>query len=198
MDYFGAPFQDFLQPRSNIIRVENAVIEEVNVETCESGYILISYTVPRPNSGNQNEQIRLNVSRYTIILSQYGAPLSLCNLDVGMRVNAEFSAAVTSSIPPQSSAYSIIVIRDESNTMVTTDRVVSNDAVNGVLTTGNPFDLSEQISFIISDDTIINGRNGNRIPLGQVKPGQMVMVEHANFQTMSIPPQSPAYRVKVI
>lgn len=198
MDYFGAPFQDFLQPSSNIIRVENAVIEEVNVETCESGYILISYTVPRPNSGNQNEQIRLNVSRYTIIISQYGAPLSLCNLDVGMRVNAEFSAAVTSSIPPQSSAYSIIVIRDESNTMVTTDRVVSNDAVNGVLTTGNPFDLSEQISFIISDDTIIIGRNGNRIPLGQVKPGQMVIVEHADFQTMSIPPQSPAYRVKVI
>ncbi len=25
--------------------------------------------------------------------------------------------------------------------------------------------------------------------LGQVKPGQIVMVEHANFQTMSIPPQ---------
>ncbi|SHL52581.1 hypothetical protein SAMN02745136_05079 [Anaerocolumna jejuensis DSM 15929] len=198
MDYFGAPFQDFLQPSSNIIRVENAVIEEVNVETCETGYILISYTVPLPNSGNQNEQIRLNVSRYTIIISQYGAPLSLCNLEVGMRVNAEFSAAVTSSIPPQSSAYSIIVIRDESNTMVTTDRVVSNDAVNGVLTTGNPFDLSEQISFIISDDTIIIGRNGNRIPLGQVKPGQMVIVEHADFQTMSIPPQSPAYRVKVI
>lgn len=198
MDYLGAPFQDFLQSGRNIIQVENAVIEEVNVETCESGYILISYTVPRPNIRNQNEQIRLNVSNYTIIISQYGEPLSLCNLDVGMRVNAEFSAAVTASIPPQSSAYRIIVIRGELNTTVTTDRVVSNDAVNGVLTTGNPFDLSEQISFIISDNTIIIGRYGNRIPLGQVNPGQMVMVEHANFQTASIPPQSPAYRVKVL
>ena len=198
MDYLGAPFQDFLQSGRNIIQVENAVIEEVNVETCESGYILISYTVPRPNIRNQNEQIRLNVSNYTIIISQYGEPLSLCNLDVGIRVNAEFSAAVTASIPPQSSAYRIIVIRGESNTTVTTDRVVSNDAVNGVLTTGNPFDLSEQISFIISDNTIIIGRYGNRIPLGQVNPGQMVMVEHANFQTASIPPQSPAYRVKVL
>jgi hypothetical protein len=198
MDHFEATFHDFIQPRSNIIRVENAVIEEVNVETCESGYILISYTLPRPNIRNQNEQIRLNVSKYTIIISQYGEPLSLCNLGVGMRVNAEFSAAVTSSIPPQSSAYRIIVIRSESNTTVTTDRVVSNDAVNGVLTTGNPFDLSEQISFIISDNTMIIGRNGYRIPLGQIKPGQMVMVEHANFQTMSIPPQSPAYRVKAL
>lgn len=65
--------------------------------------------------------IRLNVSQYTIIISQYGESLSLFNLDVGMRVNAEFSAAVTSSIPPQSSAYSIIVLRGESDTMVTTD-----------------------------------------------------------------------------
>jgi hypothetical protein len=198
MDNFGSPFHNFIQPRSNVIRVENAVIEEVNVETCESGFILISYTAPRPNIRNQNEQIRLNVSKYTIIISQYGKPLSLCNLDVGMRINAEFAAAVTSSIPPQSSAYRIIVIRGESNTIVTTDRVVSVDAVNGVLTTGNQFDLSEQISFIISDSTAIFGRNGNRIPLGQVKPGQMVMVEHANFQTRSIPPQSPAYRVKVL
>lgn len=198
MDHIGAPFHDFIHPRNNIIRVENAVIEEVNVETCESGYILISYTAPRPNIRNQNEQIRLNVSNFTIIMSQYGEPLSLCNLDVGMRVNAEFSAAVTRSIPPQSSAYRIIVIRGESNTTITTDRVVSVDAVNGVLTAGNQFDLSEQISFIISDNTNIIGRNGNRIPLGQVKPGQMVMVEHANFQTRSIPPQSPAYRVKVL
>ncbi len=198
MDYLGTPFQDFIQPGRNTIRVENAVIEEVNINTCESGYILISYTIPRRNIRNQNEQIRLNVSQYTIIISQYGESLSLCNLDVGMRVNAEFSAAVTSSIPPQSSAYSIIVLRGESDTMVTTDRVVSNDAVNGILTTGNPFVLSEQISFIISEDTIIIGRNGNRIPLGQVKPGQMVIVEHAAFQTRSIPPQSPAYRVKVI
>jgi hypothetical protein len=198
MEDFGAPFHDFIQPRNNIIQVENAVIEEVYVETCVSGYILISYTPPGQNNRNQNEQIRLNVSKYTIIESQYGETLSLCNLDVGLRVNAEFSAAVTRSIPPQSSAYRIIVIIGESNTTVTIDRVVSVDAVNGFLTTGNPFDLSEQISFNISDNTIIIGRSGNRIPLGQVKPGQMVMVEHANFQTMSIPPQSPAYRVKVL
>lgn len=196
MKYFIAPFHDFMQPRNNIIQVENAVIEEVYVETCESGYILISYTPPRQNNRNQNEQIRLNVSKYTIIKSQYGEPLSLCDLDVGLRVNAEFSVAVTSSIPPQSSAYRIIVIIGESNTTVTIDRVVSVDAVNGVLTTGNSFDISEQISFIISDNTFILDRNGNRIPLGQVKPGQMVLVEHANFQTMSIPPQSPAYLVQ--
>lgn len=198
MDHFEAPFHDFMQPSNNMIQVENAVIEEVNIETCESGYILISYTPPGPYNRNQNEQIRLNVSQYTIIRSEYGESLSLCNLDVGMRINAEFSAAVTRSIPPQSSAYRLIVIIGESNTTVTIDRVVSVDAVYGVLTTGNPFDLAEQISFTISDNTIIIGRNGTRIPLGQVKPGQMVLVEHANFQTMSIPPQSPAYRVKVL
>ena len=198
MDHFGAPHHDFMHPRNNMIRVENAVIEEVNVDTCETGYILIAYNAPRPNNRNHDERIRLNISRYTIIMGEYGEPLTLCNLDVGMRVNAEFSAAVTSSIPPQSSASRIIVIRGESVTEVTTDRVVSVDAVNGVLTAGNPFDLSEQISFIISDNTMIIGRNGHRITLGQVKPGQMVMVEHANFQTMSIPPQSPAYRVKVL
>lgn len=110
MEQYGTSFQEFSQSGSNLIQVENAVIDEVYYKTCESGYILITYTVPLPDNSSQREQIRLNISQYTLIISQYGEPQNLCDLDVSMHINAVFSAAVTRSIPPQSSAYSITVL----------------------------------------------------------------------------------------
>ncbi|NLP33663.1 MAG: hypothetical protein GX359_00485, partial [Clostridiales bacterium] len=41
-------------------------------------------------------------------------------------------------------------------------------------------------------------QNNNTIPLEAIQPGQLVRVEHAIFQTLSIPPQSPAYLVQVL
>lgn len=182
----------------SILRVENALIEEVVTQDYGTGYILISYEEVDEKNQIYLNQIRLNVGRNTIIIDENGEFLNLYDLNMRMRIDAEFSSAMTRSIPPQSNAYRIIVLNEETSFNVTTDRVVGIDANNGFLLTGNPHDMYDQIIFTISDQTIILDNNDKPIPLESIQPGQLVRVEHAIFQTLSIPPQSPAYQIQII
>ena len=182
----------------NIIHVENAVIEEVATDTGTTGYLLISFGVSDENNMIYMQEIRLNVGNRTIIIDEVGRQLNLYDLSNGMRIDADISAAMTRSIPPQSHAYRIVVLQEEASVNTTIDRVVSVDLNNGFLLTGNPYDMYDQMIFTISNDTVILDQDKNSIPLEAIQPGQMVRVEHAMFQTLSIPPQSPAYRVQVL
>lgn len=179
------------------LHVENAYIEEVYAENKRNGYVIISYDRYDQNNMIYQDLLRLNIGRRTIIANQSGAYLSLSDLKTGMRIDADFSAAMTRSIPPQSTAYRIIV-HEEANVNITTDRVVAVDMNNGFITTGNPYDMYDQMIFTVSDSTILLDQNKNQITLEAITPGQLIRVEHANFQTMSIPPQSPAYLVEVL
>lgn len=133
-----------------------------------------------------------------MIIDENGISFNLYDLNKGMRVDADFSTIMTRSIPPQSNAFLIVVLQDETSLNITTDRVVSVDVENGFLLTGNPYDIYDQMNFNISDETVFLDRNGENISFEDIQPGQMVRVEHAMFQTLSIPPQSPAYRVQVL
>ena len=181
-----------------IIQVENALIEEVNADTERTGFILISYGVNDENDRIYMQEVRLNVGTRTIITNENGMRLNMYDLTAGMRIAADFSAAMTRSIPPQSNAYRIVVLQEETPVSITTDRVVSVDLNTNFLITGNPYDFYDQMIFTISDQTVILDQNNNPLPLGAIQPGQLVRVEHAIFQTLSIPPQSPAYLVQVL
>lgn len=190
--------QDMLSLGDTIIHVENAFIEEVVANTEKSGYILISFGVSDENNMTYMQVVRLNVGNNTLIMDEDGIPLNLYNLEKGMLIDADFSSVMTRSIPPQSNAYRIVVLHEEVSVNITTDRVVSVDVTNSFLLTGNPYDMYDQMVFNISNETVILDQNNNTIPLEAIQPGQLVQVEHAIFQTLSIPPQSPAYRVKVL
>ena len=181
----------------SIIHVDSAIIEEVDVNTAGTGYLLISIGESDENNIIYMQEIRLNIGDNTIIIDENGMELNLYDLNEGMRVDADFSSAMTRSIPPQSSAYRIVVLEEEDSVEFTTDRVVNVDPSNGFLLTGNPYDMYDQMIFTISYQTVILDQDNDTIPLEDVQPGQLVRVEHAIFQTLSIPPQSPAYRVQV-
>ncbi len=95
---------------NDILRVENALIEEVFTESSTTGHVLISYEVADQNNLTGVNQVSLNVGRNTIIINENGDNLSLNDLSEGMRIDAEFSAAMTRSIPPQSPAYLVQVL----------------------------------------------------------------------------------------
>lgn len=198
MDRTSSAPQDMLFQGDTIIHVENAIIEETVANTENSGYVLISFEGFDENNMSNMQEIRLNVGDNTIIIDENGTSLSLYDLNKGMRIDADFSAAMTRSIPPQSNAYRIVVLQEEPSVNVAMDRVVSVDTKNGFLTTGNPYDIYDQFIFTISNETLILDQDNDIIPLDAIQPGQLVRVEHAIFQTLSIPPQSPAYRVQVL
>ncbi len=144
------------------------------------------------------ELLQLNVDWDTILINQFGDSISLCTVRKGMWINAEFSAAMTRSIPPQTKAFRIVAFVQMPAYRTTTDWIVSVDVANGFLVTGNPDDETDQMRFVVSRATEILDQNNNSIRFSSLQPGQLVRVEHANFQTASIPPQSTAYRIQLV
>ena len=196
MDDFLVSDQRRRPPVNNVIRAENAFIENISADN-RTGYVTISYGVMGEFCIIHMEMVTLVVNRDTIIRDQFGQNLSFSDLREGMIVDAEFSAAMTRSIPPQARAYRITVI-NQNNSQITEGRVLSVDTRNNFFLTGNPNDIYSQMRFVVSDSTVIRDRRGRQIRLRDLRPGELVRVEHANFQTMSIPPQTTAFNVQVL
>jgi hypothetical protein len=182
----------------SILHIENALVEDVYTSNSRTGYVIVSYATHGRNEMVYIELLQLNVDWDTILINQFGDPISLCAIRRDMWVNAEFSSAMTRSTPPQSKAYRIVAFLPNPLFRVTTDRIVSVDVQNGFLNTGNPDDETDQMRFVISRATEILDQNDNPIGISSLQPGQLVRIEHANFQTASIPPQTTAYRIKLI
>jgi len=182
---------------NDIISVQDALIEEIFADN-RTGYVTISYGVRGDFNMIHMNLVVLIVSRDTIIRDQSGRNLSFRDLREGMVVDAEFSSAMTSSIPPQSRAFRITVNNINRSSNVRVDKVLRVDTNNNFLFTGNANDISTQMRFVITNSTIILDRGGNRISLRNLRPGQTVRVEHASFQTPSIPPQTTAFSVRVL
>lgn len=192
--------------RNNVIFADDAVIEEIfHDNRRKTSFIKISYGVLGDLNMTHMELVTLVVDSNTIIRSRCGRRISVRDLRVGNVVDAEFSAAMTRSIPPQSSAYRITVVRENVNPNtgpnipnIVEDRVMEVDTRNNFLYTGNPNDMMSQMRFVVNNMTQIYDRRGNLISLRDLRSGQMVRVEHADFMTMSIPPQTVAFRIWVL
>jgi len=197
MDDFLVSNQRMRPSENNVIMVENAFIENISANN-RTGYVTISYGVMGEFNMVHMEMVTLVVNRDTIIRDQFGQTLSFSDLREGMIVNAEFSSAMTRSIPPQSRAFRITVINQNSNSQITEGRVLSVDNNNGFFLTGNPNDIYSQMRFVVTDATVIRDRRGRQVRLRDLRPGDLVRVEHANFQTMSIPPQTTAFNVQIL
>lgn len=181
----------------NVITAENAFIENINWDRRDA-YVTISYGVMDRNRTMNMQVVTLVVGRDTLVRNSSGRPISFRNLREGMIVNAVFSANMTRSIPPQARAFSITVVRENNESAFTEGRIVEVDARNDFFITGEPFDINTQMRFNVSNSTIIRDRRGRMIRLRDLRPGDFVRVQHATFQTMSIPPQTPAYEVQVL
>jgi hypothetical protein len=195
-NYFINGDVDAMRKRNEVIFVQDALIEEIIIDN-RTGFVTISYGVMGDRCMVYMQLVTLVVDRDTVIRNQFGQDLSLRDLREGMIVDAEFSSAMTRSIPPQSRAFRITVIQNDS-VSITEDRVLSVDINNGFFYTGNAEDMLSQMRFVVNNETRIMDRRGNKIRLRDLRPGQLVRVEHANFQTMSIPPQTTAFNVQIL
>lgn len=193
--------------QGNFLRINNALVEEVNFSSKTAGYLLISYSVPQQNGMTSIEMLRLNVENNTIILNAAGLPACFCDIRRGMWIDTTFSPMMTRSIPAQSSAFVIRIRRSApvptptppiAPASTTTGRIVRVDAGNNLLYTGIPNNINSQTRFVITDSTVILNRNGFPMRLRSLRPGQLVRITHANRKTASIPPQTTAYLIQLL
>lgn len=70
------------------------------------------------------------------------------------------------------------------------------DFDNRFFMTENPNNRNDQTRFNVTNDTTFTNRFGAPMRFSNLQPGQMVRVTHANFQTLSIPPQTTAFSVQ--
>ncbi len=185
-----------------VIYADDAVIEDIFHDN-RTSFVTISYGEPGDFNMIHMTLVTLVVDRNTVIRNRRGQRISVRELRVGNVVNASFSAVMTRSMPPQSKAFRITVVRENVNPLpvfpnVVEDRIMEIDRNNDFIITGNPNDMMSQMRFVVDDMTDIFDRRGNRIRLRDLRPGQMVRVEHADFMTMSIPPQTTAFSIWVI
>ncbi|MDE5825933.1 MAG: hypothetical protein K2N44_11350 [Lachnospiraceae bacterium] len=179
-----------------LTQITNGMIEDV--ETGRNGsFVLVSYR-DCPNCSRDNQTIRLNVGNNTVIMDENSSRIQLADLRTGMTVNAAFSNATTRSIPPQASAYVIQVVGRPRNDNVTVGRIVDVNRQNrsfATISDGNP---SSVMRFNLADDAQILNGMGRPMNFSNLVPGLRVRVRHAAFMTMSIPPQTTAFEVRVI
>ncbi|QOX64651.1 hypothetical protein FRZ06_15520 [Anoxybacterium hadale] len=185
--------------RNNTISVDDAVIQSISRRQ-GSGYVTIQYPVSGRNTMTHIQVVTLITSRNTRMRDQFGNPIGLRDLREGMVVSARFSSMMTRSQPPQSRAFSIMVVQENESSIIEEGRVLEVESSRGFnyLLTGQEDNIYSQVRYTITNATLIRDRRGNPIPLRSIRPGQLVRIERASFQTMSIPPQTTALTVQVI
>lgn len=175
------------------LQIQNGTIENI-MHSGNVDYVKIVCKFPERTESLSD--FVLVVDDHTSIHCKNGKRITPRNLREGMIIDAWVSMAMTRSIPPQTRAYRIIVKSNPCGAAVTDGRVAEVDLHNHFLYTGQPGRPESQIRFVVSEDTRILDRYGNRMQLRDIKQGDRVRVEHADFMTASIPPQTSAFMIK--
>ena len=190
------PRNIFPAPQDEILFLQNGIIQRITFDG-RNGFVTVMMNWDNRFRPNQIQLITLVVTPNTALRNQNLRTINFNQLRVGMTIFAAYSARMTRSIPPQSVAFSIIAITEEAFE-VSRGRVAFVDVRNSRLITGDRNDINRQMIYNVSEDTEIFNRRGFRIRLDQIRPGDFVQIEHATFQTASIPPQTTAFRIFVL
>ena len=105
---------------------------------------------------------------------------------------------MTRSIPPQSAAYLIEIVREALPENVVIGAILNIDRNNRSFTTISERDFSTIIRFNVPEDAVILNRLGRPVDFERLVPGMRVWVRHANFMAASIPPQTTALEVGIL
>ncbi len=182
---------------NNVLTILDAIIERIYTDG-NTRYVLISYITTDPNFNVRKDFITLVVGDDTVILDPFGEETSFKALRPGLIIYADFSAAMTYSIPPQARAFKIVISYKNMVFNGRMDRILEIDTENRFLYTGRAEDMLSQIRFVITDSTQILDEEGKIIRLEDLRPGQLVRIAYATFMTASIPPQTTAFRVQLL
>ena len=189
-------FSPFPSSNRNVIRVFSALIQEVTRER-DTTFVTIAYH-DCIGCDRASGTVRLVVNQDTVIHDERGRNIRAGELRRGMTVDANFSSAMTRSIPPQAQAFFIRLTRRENRAETATGRILEVNTRNNFILVLISQNSPSAIRFNISPDTIILDFFGRRIGLSSLRPGFRVRVEHASFMTLSIPPQTTAFTVQMI
>ena len=185
-----------LFPNNFIINVTNAIIDDIRSDNL-STFATISYA-DWVNGRRIEQTVQLVVGRNTTILDERGNIVRVSELTPGMIVNASFSSSMTRSIPPQTNAFLIRIVRRAASENIISGRIMNIDRENRSFTTASDRNPSSITRFNVPRNTPIYDSNGRTMNFSRLMPEMRVRVRHADFMTASISPQTTAFEVRVL
>lgn len=195
MEHFeNAPLDNRLSS-GNSIHVTDAMIQSV---TTDRGTVFVTIEYNDCAACQKQTQATLVVTQSTRILDERGRSIRSRDLEPGMIIDAVFSQNMTRSLPPQAQAFQIRVKSRQPVFATTIGRILEVNTREQFIRTISDTNPTSIIRFNISPETRILDPIGRRISLSNLFPGLRVRVEHATFMTASLPPQSPAYTIRII
>ena len=81
---------------------------------------------------------------------------------------------------------------------ITIGRIIDIDREARHFTAISDRDIASMIRFNVPQNTPVFDPFGRRVPFARLAPGMRVEVKHASFMTMSIPPQTTAFLIKIL
>lgn len=181
----------------NSFRVMDAVIQTVTADRSTT-FVTIEYENRSACQNQTQTQVTLIVNKQTEIRNERGKEIPAENLESGMIINAIVSKNMTRSIPPQAQAFQICVQNTPQAFETTSGCILEVNRREQYIQTISNGKPSSMIRFNISPETRIFDKSGRKISFSDLTPGLHVCVEHANFMTASIPPQTSAFTIRVV
>lgn len=145
-------------------------------------------------------EVVLNIGKDTTLINKDGKTVAASSLVKGAKVIGFYGPMLTKSLPPIGNAVKVVVneAKEEVKSVETTGVItaVNNDKerqsaqIQGIGTEG--------IVLNVGKDTVLQAADGSKLTLADLKPGMTVKAEHSLAMTMSLPPQTPAYKITVL
>lgn len=145
---------------------------------------------------DEGTELRLNLSENTVIIDSVTAlPLSALDIKEGDVIFAEYSEAMTRSLPPQSSAYFIAANTDKGGAvnLINVSEIKKNEDGSIAVT-----DSSKQIIVTISKDALVSPyKTRNIVTLDDITVGSSLLAWY-DIVALSLPGQSHTDKVVLL
>lgn len=184
-----APEPEVISANSGISSyVPSSLRSMITVSETGEGYII--------GKTDEGTELRLNLSENTVIIDSVTAlPLSALDIKEGDVIFAEYSEAMTRSLPPQSSAYFIAANTDKGGAvnLINVSEIKKNEDGSIAVT-----DLSKQIIVTISKDALVSPyKTKNIVTLDDIKVGSSLLAWY-DIVALSLPGQSRTDKVVLL
>lgn len=169
------------------------------VRTDDKGGVSVVIKGTGVNEQSPSEVV-LNIGKDTTLINKDGKTVAAGSLVKGAKVIGFYGPMMMKSLPPIGNAVKVVVndAKEEVKSVETTGVItaVNNDKerqsvqIQGIGTEG--------IVLNVGKDTELQAADGSKLTLADLKPGMTVKAEHSLVMTMSLPPQTPTYKITVL
>ncbi|MEL4304781.1 hypothetical protein [Methanococcoides sp. LMO-2] len=209
LDAENAPDDNNNADDSNVLQPIETIATIVGIDSWDGTKVLLLDQDESVIGEGYPCDLYLMIGEETTITDSNGNELVFEDLSEGTRIEAHYGPMTTRSLPPQSSAVSIVVLDENVPTgpqpVKTTGTILGTEvwSENTVLLLDqDESDIGEgypcDIFLVTAEETVIMDNDGNELTIEDLTEGTRVEAYYGPMVTASLPPQSGTLKIVVL